>query len=319
MASERVTIFTNAMRTEFLTSFEAVAEPTPIDKITQTISSTQRFEHYTWMSPVPGLNRWAGHRRFGQVGDITYKVPNIEYDAAFEVPLRDIEDDQVGGYKGKSAELADFARVLPNQLVLQHMADGTTNTCFDGSAFFASSHTIGTGNNLIAATVAASDSKKHKMVVAVHNKRLKPFIYQDRKPPKFDTDAETAQSSMSKMVRYWIDMEGAAAYGWWWDAILVTFAHTPTLTEVQTALGQVEARFKTFYLPENMSGDQPQYLHTQLVHSPANTTIIGSPNMSNLLRQVMEQQAILNSGTAITNIYYGWANVGINPYFAWDA
>ncbi len=292
MASEKVTIFTNKMRDEFLTSFEATAPPTPIDAFTLKVASTQRFEHYPWLAPVPGLARWKGHRRFGKIGEITYKVENLEHDSSFEVLLRDIEDDQVGGYSTKPQELAQFAKVYPNQLVLQHLAAGATNLCFDGTAFFADSHTIGTGDNLMSGTAAASDSVTHKIAVLVHNGPLKPLIYQDRKAPKFNTDADTAQSSMAKMVRYWIDLESACAYGHWWSAILLSYSNTPTLTELQTDLGLVESRFKEFKLQETFTGDQPQYLHTMLTHAPENTTIVTSPKLSNMLRTILSSSAI---------------------------
>ena len=42
-------------------------------------------------------------------------------DSAFEVKLRDVEDDQVGGYKLKPAELAQRAKLFPGRWVMMMM------------------------------------------------------------------------------------------------------------------------------------------------------------------------------------------------------
>src|SRR5262249_7778937 len=130
------------MRTEFQVAYQAVADPPPWEKFTQRIPSTARFEHYTWMTPSPGLARYAGHRRFGKIDAGKYSVESTEFDVAFQVPTRDIEDDQTGGYLLKPRELADRARNFPGRWVLKHLAAGTSRTCFDGSNFFADSHNL---------------------------------------------------------------------------------------------------------------------------------------------------------------------------------
>src|SRR6478752_8534808 len=99
--NSKVDVFTTAMRTEFQIAFQATAEPAPWEKITQIIPSSARIEHYTWMSPTPGIAQYTGHRRYGKIDTVRYDVENKEFDASFEVLLRDIEDDQTAGYMRK--------------------------------------------------------------------------------------------------------------------------------------------------------------------------------------------------------------------------
>lgn len=307
MANSKVDIFTAAMRTEFLTSFDATAEPAQFENYTARIPSTARYENYAFLSPVPAVAQYFGRRRLGQIAEIKYTVANLEYDSAFQVLLRDIQDDQVGGYKLKPQELAAKAKIFPCRLVLSTLAAGTTTPCFDGSNFFQTTHTVGTGSNNLTFNAASNDSVNHNLVVLINNGPLKPMFYQDRKSPDFQTDSGTPASQFAKEIRYWIDMEGAAAYGYWWNACLVRITNTPTITEMQTILGTVENQFRSFTLPSGLSGDLPEYVHEQHVFTERSTTLIVSGKLSNLARQVITQSVIIQGGGPVTNIYQGWA------------
>lgn len=308
MANSKVDIFTAAMRTEFLTAFDAVAEPAAFEQYTARIPSTARIENYAFMSPVPAVAQYYGRRRLGNIAEIKYTVANLEYDSAFQVLLRDIQDDQVGGYKLKPQELAQKAKIFPCRLVLSTLAQGGVTPCFDGSNFFAASHTVGSGANVLSYTsTGTSDGKTHNLVVLINSGPLKPLVYQDRKSPDFQTDSGTPHSQFNKEVRYWIDMEGAAAYGYWWDAILVRITNTPNITDMQTILGLVENQFRTYTLPSGLTGDLPEYVHEQHVFTERSTTLVVSGLLSNLARQVITQSVIIQSGGPVTNIYEGWA------------
>ena len=147
---QKVSLFTTKLRNEFAIAYGATAEPAQWEGFTTKVPSDARIEHYTWMTPSPGLQQYAGHRRFGKIDAVKYSVENVEFDAAFQVLLRDIEDDQTGGYMLKPKELAERAKLFPGRWVIKHLAAGKTRTCFDGTAMFADSHTIGTGDNLLS-------------------------------------------------------------------------------------------------------------------------------------------------------------------------
>lgn len=312
--NQKISIFQTAMRTEFLDAYEATAVPAPFEGFTTIIPSTARFEHYPWLSPTAAIDQYKGHRRVARISETKYTVENLEFDSSFEVLLRDIQDDQVGGYSVKSRELAEKAKKFPGRWALKHLSRGTYKLCFDGTAFFADSHTIGSGDNKMAGTAAASDGVVHNIVALVTTNAVKPILYQERKTPDLVDDLGTAASSFSKTGRFWVDMEGAAAYGRWHDAILLTFSNTPTLTELQTELGNIENRFRTFTLPTALSSDTAEYIHEQIEFNASNLTLVCSSTLANPMRQILTQDTIVQSGAAVTNIYKGFAKLVTTGY-----
>lgn len=207
----RISILTTSLRTEFQLAFEAVAKPAPWEQYTQVIPSTARIEHYTWMSPSPGLNLYAGHRRYGKVTTVRYSVENLEFDVGFEVSMRDVKDDQTGGYVQIPKQLGHRAALFPGRWTIKHLAAGASRACFDGTNFFADSHTIGTGDNLLTHTcTGTSDGATYKIAAMFTGGALKPLLWQNRMGPELGTTSGTPQAKEAKTLRYWIDMEGEA-------------------------------------------------------------------------------------------------------------
>jgi phage major head subunit gpT-like protein len=309
---QKVSIFTTALRKEFVNAYFATANPAPWENYTTIVPSTARIEHYTWMTPSPGLAQYAGHRRYANIDAVKYSVENLEFDAAFQVRLRDIEDDQTGGYMLKPKELAERAKKFPGRWVLKHLSQGKTYTCFDGTAMFANSHTLGSGRNLLTYDGSANDGLTFKLVALYHGGPLKPLLYQRRKEPDFQTNAGSVESKENKEVRYWIDMEGAAGFGYWWDAIWVDITDTPTVSEIHTILGNIKTAFMTFQLPKALTSEDGEYVHEQTEFSSANLTLVGSPGLDNLMRQVLNQdwvpQNVGSNTVATTNYWKGFAN-----------
>lgn len=314
MANQNVSVFTTAMRTEFINAYEEVAAPAEYLGYTTVIPSTARIEHYPWLSPTPAIDQYKGHRRVGKISEIMYNVPNLEYDSSFEVLTRDVKDDQTGGYLVKSRELAKKAQMFPGREALRHLSLGKTRKCFDGTAFFAGSHSIGTGNNLLTFDGTSNDATTHYLIALVTTGPVKPLIWQARQEPDLQNDLDTAISKFSKKARFWIDLEGAAAYGRWHDAIVVTITDTPSVTEIQTILGNVENRLRTFSLPTGVASDAnaTEYIHEQLVFTRETITFVVSSTLGNLMRQVLNQDTIVQSGAAVTNIYKGFGSLVVS-------
>lgn len=304
------------MRKEFIEAYNSLdpAKPAPWESYTSEISSTARIENYSFLSPAPGLAPYEGHRRLGNIDAVKYEVKNIEYDAAFEVLLRDIEDDQVGGYQLKPREMAAKARLFPGRLALQHLAQGKSKLCFDGTPFFADSHAIGVGDNLMSKNCASNDSVICNVVAMLHTGPIKPLIYQRRKEPRFMDDYGEKSSFFAKKVRYWVDMECGIGFGFWHDAILMEIEDTPNVTEVQEVISAIQQRFRTFQLPKAMASDQTEYVHEQTEFNAATCTFVVSPNLENLFRAVLESETIVNGGAAVTNIYRGQGRVTVSNH-----
>lgn len=318
-----INLFTALMRSEFLRSMQATAKPAPYEEFTQEIPSTARLENYAWMTPAPGISKYLGKRRAAQLDQTKYTIPNVEYDGTLSVPTRDIEDDQVGGYKIRMGQLAEKAKKpFKSRLVLQNLADGKTNPCFDGSAFFASTHNVGSagtapagftgGGNLLAFTSANSaDAVVHRFAILVNkgSEGLPPLLYQNRKEAQLETDAGTPQSKKAKKADYWIDLEAAAGYGYWWDAILCEITNTPSLIDLFACIDACRRMFRTFQLPKALPTDPVERVHEQTQFNAENATIVTSTGLEQLFGHALNEDrvgvSVAGSTAGITsNIYY---------------
>lgn len=312
-----INILTAAMKVQFLNSMQAVGKPAPIDGIVTEVPSTARIENYAWMTPAPGISRYKGYRRLASMSSIKYTVENLEYDGSFTVPLRDVEDDQIGGYKRRMKDLVEKSKApFRTRLLLQFLNNGASNVCFDGSNFFAATHNLGGyptsvavlsgGGNLYTVSAAASsDGTTHNVYLLVRNEMLCPLIYQNRKPPKFGTDAGTPQSEKAKKADYWLDLEAAAAHGYWWDAVKLTITGTPTILELITYLDKLHQVMSQFSLPISLATDPTEYVHEQLEWSPATVTVATSIGLQQLMNRVLNE--------AYYGISVAGSTSGINP------
>jgi len=302
---DRIDVFTQALNVAFINAYDAIAEVAPIDAALTIVPSKGRVENYPWLYPPPLMHQWQGYRQYAKLGTTNYRVPNITYSAEFEVPFEDLEDDQVDGFKKQAAALAEGAkewRRIQTQVVL---AAGQTTTCFDGTNFFASSHTIGTGNNIVTGTASGTDSVTHAMVFLIHNRSMvKPLMWQDREIEGMQTDAGSVEASKIRKVHWWSTIRGAACFGFWYDALLVKFANTPTISDMQTTLGTITARLRQFTYPKNLPSDVNQYIHGQTAFTDKNCMIL----CSSLIEHIVRQALTLSLVAQTENAYRGMAS-----------
>lgn len=313
--SDKVDVFSVAMRSEFLTAYEAVPMPAEYKKYTLEVPSTARIERYPFMSPAPGMAEWEGHRRYAQTAPITYSIQNKTFDNAMEVLIEDIEDDQTGGYALKFAEMGEEAKIWPSIRTIEHLAAGKDRDCFDGTKFFANSHAVGSGDNLLAFDGAANDGKTFKLAALVCNKKLKPLIWQNRQPPDLENNSGTKEALEARKVKYWCDLRGEAGYGYWWDAVLVEITDTPDVTEMHKIFDQIAAALRGFSLPKALPTDKSRFPHEQAKFNATSLHLVASAGLETVLNQALNQtwvpQAIGAEIAPTTNRYIAWADYTI--------
>ena len=308
---DRIDIYTQALNAAFINAYNAVAEPAPIEPAVTPVTSKGRVENYPWLYPPPLLHQWKGYRQYAKLGETNYRVPNVTYTAEFEALYEDFEDDQVGGFKLQAAAMARAAKEWQWIQSLINLAAGQTTKCFDDTNFFASSHNVGSGNNIVTGTAAGSDGQTHAMVVLVRgNKLVKPLLWQMREGPDFKSDAGSIESQKARLVKWWSDLRGAAAFGFWWDAVLVKFSNTPTVQEIQTTLGTVNARLRGFTYPKNLPTDVNQFIHGQTEFTDKNVLIVCSTLIEHIVRQALTLSLIATT----ENYFRNWAKLVCSGY-----
>lgn len=276
-----VTAFSAMARAEFMNGrLEAQSRPFPAayDPFTTKFNSTTKVETHTYMSSLPRLAEFKGYSPGVRLTDKTYTAANKTYRIGpVTVRKDDLDDDQIGGYLRSIKALPDQGQKDIGFRALAHLAAGTTNTCFDGSTFFANSHTVGSGDNLDTANMASNDGVTHKIIALVTtNAAVKPLIFQDRESlTALQTDADTPAGMKQREFEYWADCRFGLAYGFWWDAIHLTITDTPTVDEmIETIIPQLINRFRTFTLPKGKDTDDAMYVHEGWVPDKSNLVLL---------------------------------------------
>jgi phage major head subunit gpT-like protein len=328
---QRVSALVASLKSEFWKAWEETAEPAPWEKFTTIVPSTTRIEHFINASPVPGMSEWFGHRNYGKVDSFIYSIRNKTFHNGFLAMLEDVEDEQTGFLAAKPRQLVERAKKFPGRAVLKLLSQGTTTPCFDGTNFFATSHTFGTANNLQtfttadAGTSSATHANTYNLVALYHgNSVLKPLLWQNRSGPDFQTNAGSTQSRESRQVRWWCDLRGAPAFGYFWDAILCQITGLPSITEMHAIYQNMETAFRTFQLPKTIATEDGEYVHEQTQFSSDNLCLAGSTGLVELLRQSLNQdwtpQSAANAGgtgvgtVATTNLWKGFASYIVSAF-----
>jgi phage major head subunit gpT-like protein len=143
-----------ALQTSFSTIFKGAYRDTPTfwAKLATRVSSSTKTNTYGWMKRLLEMRKWVGPRVIQNLGAHSYLIQNEPYEATLAVDRDEIEDDALGLFDARVAELARVGARLPDQLVLEALLNGHTNLGFDGLAFFSASHDLdpaGAQSNLI--------------------------------------------------------------------------------------------------------------------------------------------------------------------------
>lgn len=310
-----VTSFTAMARAEFMEGKMAADDrpfPAKYEPFTTSMPSTVKVETHTYMSNLPRLKRFKGYSPTVRLEDKTYTIPNYEWRIGpVAVKSTDLDDDQIGGYlKSVKAMPARAQKDIGHQ-VMAHLAAGTTNLCFDGTAFFADSHTFGTGDNLDTANVAASDGATHKIVALItDNEAIKPVIFQDRESLSgLDTDADTPQARLKKDYSYWSDCRFGLGYGFWWDAYHLTITDTPTVAEAYDLIRQIINGFRTFTLPKGDLADDALYIHEGWEPTSQNFYLLCNLKLAEILKTAIRITQYITSTGNVDNVYKDSATV----------
>ena len=157
MANQSLNIsLEKALRSTFIEQLKA--EPSLVDKLATTVSSSARSEDFAWVGESPTLKDWpAGQERDPQVvSEAKYSVDNARFEATISVARMDLDDDQVGGLPLRIRQLAQRAQQHKNSLIVSALAGGEALACYDGSAYFgdhpARGAQSGTQSNIHAAS-----------------------------------------------------------------------------------------------------------------------------------------------------------------------
>lgn len=301
-----VSAFSALARKEFMQGLikaQGKVKPAKYDPFVTELGSTVRVETHLFMSNLPRLREFKGYSPATRLTVSPYTITNKEYRVGPVVVREvDLDDDQVGGYLTTIGDIPNRGQKDIGFDILKHLALGTTNLCFDGTAYFADSHSFGSGDNLMTVDNAGNDGVTHRIIAMIPENAIKPVIFQNRESLKQLRDDYSPEARKKKEFEYWADARYGLGYGFWFDAIHMTITDTPTLAELDSILTSIANRFRTFTLPKGADVDDLLYTHEGWTPEEDNFYILSNMGLAQLLYKLRTTELIAaGTGGAVVN------------------
>ena len=205
----------------FQDAFTATRPDADFTRVATVINSTSKSETYGWLGKFPKMREWVGDRVIKDMDAKGYTITNKDFEATVGVDRNDIEDDNLGVYGPLMQEMGVSAAQQPDDLTFGLMAQGTTETCYDGQYFFDTDHPSfdESGGAITVANVDASGAAGNPWWYLLDVTRpLKPMVYQERKKPQFVSKTDPQNSGhvfMKKEFLYGVDARCNVGFGLW--------------------------------------------------------------------------------------------------------
>lgn len=310
-----VTAFTALANGRFLEgklAAEMRVMPAKYDLFTTKVPSTVRIETHSFMSALPRLTEFKGYTPSVQLTTKEYQIANKEYRIGqVQVSKTNLDDDQIGGFLKLVEAIPQTGQRDIGFKTLAHLAAGASTACFDGSNFFANSHTIGAGDNTDTFTGSQVDGATHRVIaLRVDNPVYKPIIFQDRESlGALETDADSPEARKKKMFEYWADCRFGLGYGYWWDAYNVAITNTPTVADCYTLIEQIVNGMRTFTLPKGRDSDDLLYVHEGWEPTPESFVLVCNLKLGLVLQRAMKITQYVASTGNVDNVYQNCATI----------
>jgi len=128
-------------RTLFLQSFDSVSPN--YQKHVMEMGSTNAAEIYQWLGRVGAMQEWLDTKNIDELRGFDFTIKNKDWESTIGVDRNSIEDDQLGMYGPRIADLGVRARQHPNKLLSDARKAGVTTLGYDGQFFYDTDHSEG--------------------------------------------------------------------------------------------------------------------------------------------------------------------------------
>lgn len=331
-----INVFNGKMERTWMKAIQAamVAPPADFEAITTVQPMNARIEIMPFMGPAGGLHPYEGKRFYERVDGDEFAFEAFEYDYGMSVDLRDIRDDKVSDYPAKLAEAIEKAgRPFDAHEVWKLIALGASVPCYDQTAFFATSHRLGTtpaapatggfsgggGNALTFTSTETTDGKQYQLIIFLTtNKVKKPVILGNRRPLEFHSSMGYFQSYEEKKIKYILDKEIGLALGMWYYALQITITNTPGINDLKNLFDGASSYMRKWQAPV-VKGAAPQWIHQNVKFygpgSAKDITVVTDMNISPTVAHLQKDMNVaitppgFTGGLIDNNFYYGAFNV----------
>lgn len=141
VASDLGKLLEAGVKTVFFKTYEET--PAQYQDLVTVVPSTTQTENYGWLGSLPAMREWTDERVPRGLLEHEFTIVNKDWEVTVAVDRNVLEDDQYGQLKMRIQAMAEEARRHVDQLVFGLLAAGFANPCYDGQAFFSTSHAEG--------------------------------------------------------------------------------------------------------------------------------------------------------------------------------
>jgi len=212
------------VRRQFGDAYAAMQPQTFWNTVAMLVPSSTASNTYDWLGDFPELREWVGDRVIKDMKENAYQITNRLFEGAVGIPRTAIEDDNLGTLGTRIRNMGQAAARHPDKMIADLIKAGHTTTCYDGQYFFDTDHPVaanhdGTGAVTSVANVVAGAGVPWYLLDC--SAEMKPFIFQERTKPEFETLEGTKDSDtvfIKDQYLYGIRYRCNAGYGFWQKA-----------------------------------------------------------------------------------------------------
>jgi phage major head subunit gpT-like protein len=152
----------------FKTSFDMALEraETITDRIATTVQSDGSEEKYNWAGPAPKMREWLGDRRMDELRAYSQTIANKDWSNGLRIHANDIRDDKLSLVRPRIDALAAEAAYHQEELLMNLLIGGFTQTCYDGQYFFDTDHSDGGSASQVNKGTSALDATSFDAALA---------------------------------------------------------------------------------------------------------------------------------------------------------
>lgn len=110
-------------------------------------------ETYPWLRSAPIPRKWEGERTVQELRSDVVTIVNDSYESTIEFKVPDFRRDKVGQIAARIRDLATRVAFFPEHLITALLV--ANGNAYDGKAFFATDHAVGSSGTINNAIVAA--------------------------------------------------------------------------------------------------------------------------------------------------------------------
>lgn len=178
-----LTILHTAFKTAFQGGFAGFESQRNV--VATEVPSTTSENIYGWLGQFPKMREWLGDRVIKNLKQHDYAIRNKTFESTIGVPREAIEDDQYGVYTPMATEMGRSAAEHPDELVFGLLANGFTQTSYDGQYFFDTDHPVTDENGAESSVSNFATGAEAAWYLIDDTRAIKPLIFQNRRPANF--------------------------------------------------------------------------------------------------------------------------------------